>query len=110
MKTPRDAPFIEDCIFELENKVNIQTADKIAWLDGMRIIGSHITKKQLSYFVSRDTTECGCHKYTKTNNIPGTNIEFIHWCNALCGDPQESISNYSKESVYYKLLEQENLI
>lgn len=110
MKTPPDAPFIQDCIFEYENKINIQTADKIAWLDGMKIIGSHIRKNQLSSFVSSNTTECGCDKYTQTNHMPGTNIEFIHWCNALCGDPKAPTSKYHKESVYYKLLQQENLI
>jgi len=108
MKVPSEAPFIDKCIEELEEKVNESTSDKIGWLDGMRIIGSHVYKNNLKRFVSSNLMECGFKKYMNQKGVmPLPNIEFIHWCNSLC----DTVKNNPKPGTFYhKLLEQEGLI
>jgi len=73
----------------------------------MKIIGSHVYAN-LRSFISENTFECGCRIYTDTPEMPADNIEFVHWCNALCGPLREGPSR--TDSLYYRLLRQENLI
>ena len=47
---PFQAKTVHSIIEELEKKVNESTSDKIGWLDGMRIIGSHVYKNNLKRF------------------------------------------------------------
>lgn len=107
MRTPKGAPFLEDCITELMAKINKSTMSTISWLDSMRIVGSHVHTK-LPQFVSKNTFECGCHVFTDTNAMPNAQYEFIHWCNAICG----SIRNgpVHEDTLYYKLLKDVELV
>ena len=79
----------------------------IHWIDSMQIIGSHVHAK-LPQYISSKTFECGCHIFTHTNAIPSEELEFIHWCNALCGDIRNGSTN--TETLYYKLLQEVDLI
>jgi hypothetical protein len=110
MKVPIDAPFISGCISELKEKINKKTAKNIGWLDSMKIVGSHVRKNNLSNFISYNSIECGCHRLTHTDSLISDNVEFIHWCNALCGNIDKLISECHKNSIIYKLLKHENLI
>ena len=107
MKTPVAAPFIDNCLLELHDKVNINTCDKIDWYDNMRIIHSHITQNNLIHNLSSNVYECGSNIYMNQNNIPDKNIEFIHWCNSTIPTDRNIVI---EDSLYYKLLQQENLI
>jgi len=105
MKAPKGAPFLRDCIDELTEKINGSTP--FDWSDSMQIIGNHVCES-LPDFISTDNYECGVEKYMDGDEIPGDNIEFIHWCNALCGEKKNDPKN--SNSLYYKLLKQEGLI
>jgi hypothetical protein len=108
MKVPAEAPFIDKCIEELGEKVNKDTSDKIDWLDGMRIIGSHVHDNNLNQFISNNIMECGFSKYmSKPGIMPTSNIQFIHWCNSLCHDIK---NNPIPGTFYHRLLEQEGLV
>ena len=107
MHMPKDAPFLNECIAELATKINKSTSSSFGWLDSMKIIGSHVYAK-LPQFISDKTFECGCRIFTDTNAMPNDEIEFVHWCNALCGTVRNG--PVREDSLYYRLLKQEYLI
>jgi hypothetical protein len=107
MKIPSKAPFLDKCIYEMETSINRDTISKIDWLHGMRIIGNHVFKNKLNRYISYNNRECANNKtYTKNYDRHIKNLEFIHWCNAVFKDK----NNPTPKSLYYNLLENNNLI
>lgn len=107
MRTPKDAPFIEPCLKLLEATINADSAMAYGWEDSMRLIGDHIKANNLEkYFISR-THENGYVAFMQSQQVPNSNVDFIHWWNASCGDKKH---NPMEGSFYHKLLTQEELI
>ncbi len=107
MRVPKNAPLLDACLAELRAKINKSTSTSFHWFDSMRIIGSHV-HTELPQFISRNTHECGCPTFTDTAKKLKRRIEFLHWCNALCVTVRNGPGR--PDSLYYKLLKQENLL
>lgn len=110
MKSPSNNLFMSECIEEMNREINKDTAHKIKWLDGMRIIGKHIYEKSLQCNISKHTIECGLDMFVHSNSRPAKKMEFIHWCNAKCKDQDKLINKCNQRSFLYELLKQENIV
>jgi hypothetical protein len=108
MKAPKDAPFINNCIKELSEKINERTCNSFDWEDSMRIVGAHVQRNGLSNYISKNVASSGCSSYMHGTVGPATNVEFIHWWNAQC--PLHLKNNPEKGSCYYRLLEEVGLV
>jgi hypothetical protein len=110
MKTPPNAPFIIQCLEQMNKEVNKNTAHQIKCYDNMRIIGKYIHENSLQQYVSTNTIECGLDFFVHSKSRPVEKVEFIHWCNSKCENQDDLIYECNKKSFLYELLKQESIV
>jgi hypothetical protein len=110
MKTPPNAPFITQCLDQMNREINKNTAHQIKWYDCMRIIGKYINENSLQEHISTNTIECGLDFFVHSKSRPVEKVEFIHWCNSKCENQDDLIYECNKKSFLYELLKQESIV
>lgn len=119
IKTPKNAPFLEECIKETEKKI---TKDNDSWVLPLRILTDKIKKFDLEkytvpkeYFGEDDTKDLFRYLQIPYQTKPLPKYA-IHWCNEAV-----SHGNWNKEmkrnwdvplptTLYYKLLKKHKII